>query len=189
METKEYTARKIKSAFNKIEKDGKRVTITTICKLLGHPLTDEEKRLVEIERNHRKWKEQARRERQELTPVEIKIEIRWVKSRTWWNNPNGVATVVDENANINYFSYRCSGCGYDKRTECVAGLLDQCTRGLMWRSKSTIGFRRQKDVFVSWERAGLERIFEQFKKWGYKVEHTDLERFDLIYIYKNRKKK
>lgn len=37
METKEYTARKIKSAFNKIEKDGKRVTITTICKLLGHP--------------------------------------------------------------------------------------------------------------------------------------------------------
>lgn len=49
METKEYTARKIKSAFNKIEKDGKRVTITTICKLLGHPLTDEEKRLVEIE--------------------------------------------------------------------------------------------------------------------------------------------
>ena len=37
MENKEYTARKIKSAFNKIEKDGKRVTITTICKLLGHP--------------------------------------------------------------------------------------------------------------------------------------------------------
>ena len=79
--------------------------------------------------------------------------------------------------------------GYDKRTECVAGLLDQCTRGLMWRSKSTIGFRRQKDVFVSWERAGLERIFEQFKKWGYKVEHSDLERYDLIYIYKNRKKR
>lgn len=52
-----------------------------------------------------------------------------------------------------------------------------------------IGFRRQKDMFVSWERSGLERIFEQFKKWGYKVEHTDLERFDLIYIYKNRKKK
>ena len=89
METKEYTARKIKSAFNKIEKDGKRVTITTICKLLGHPLTDEEKRLVEIERNHRKWKEQARRERQELSPVEIKIEIRWVKSRTWGEQSKG----------------------------------------------------------------------------------------------------
>lgn len=190
MENKEYTARKIKSAFNKIEKSGKRVTTTNICKLLGHPrLTDDEKRLVEIERNHRKWKEQARKERGEPVPVEIKIEITWVKSRTWGNNPNGVATVVDENANINYFSYRCSGRGYNKRTECVAGLLDQCTRGLMWRSKSTIGFRRQKDVFVSWERAGLERIFEQFKKWGYKVEHTDLERFDLIYIYKNRKKK
>lgn len=57
MENKEYTARKIKSAFNKIEKSGKRVTTTNICKLLGHPhLTDDEKRLVEIERNHRKWK-------------------------------------------------------------------------------------------------------------------------------------
>lgn len=55
MENKEYTARKIKSAFNKIEKSGKRVTTTNICKLLGHPhLTDDEKRLVEIERNHRK---------------------------------------------------------------------------------------------------------------------------------------
>jgi len=51
MENKEYTARKIKSAFNKIEKSGKRVTTTNICKLLGHPhLTDDEKRLVEIER-------------------------------------------------------------------------------------------------------------------------------------------
>lgn len=37
MENKEYTARKIKSAFNKIEKSGKRVTTTNICKLLGHP--------------------------------------------------------------------------------------------------------------------------------------------------------
>ena len=119
--------------------------------------------------------------------MEIKIEITWVKSRTWGNNPNGVATVVDENGNIKYFSHRCSGCGYEKRTECVAGLLDQCTRGLMWRSKTMIGFRRQKDVFVSWKRSGLERIFEQFKKWGYKVEYTDLERYDLIYIYKNRK--
>ena len=112
MENKEYTARKIKSAFNKIEKSGKRVTTTNTCKLLGHPhLTDDEKRLVEIERNHRKWKEQARKERGEPVPVEIKIETTWVKSRTWGNNPNGVATVVDENANINYFSYRCSGCG------------------------------------------------------------------------------
>lgn len=186
MENKEYTTRKIKSAFNKLEKDGKRVTVTTISKILGHPLTDDEKRLVEIERNQRKWKEQARKERKEPVPLEIKIEIRWVKSRTWGNNPSGVATVVDENGNIKYFSYRCS---YDKQTECVAGLLDQCTRGLMWRSKSTIGFRRQKDVFVSWKRSGLEQIFDQFKKWGYKVEHTDLERFDLIYIYKNRKKK
>lgn len=189
METREYTARKIKSAFNKIEKSGKRVTITTIGKLLGHPLTDDEKRLVEIERKHRKWKEQAREERKELVPVEIKIEIRWVRSKTWGNNPNGTARVIEENGNIKYFSYRCSGCGYDKRTECVAGLLDQCTRGLMWRSKSTIGFRRQKDVFVSWERSGLERIFDQFKKWGYKVEHSDLERYDLIYIYKNIKKR
>lgn len=90
MENKEYTARKIKSAFNKIEKSGKRVTTTNICKLLGHPhLTDDEKRLVEIERNHRKWKEQARKERGEPVPVEIKIEITWVKSRTWGNNPNG----------------------------------------------------------------------------------------------------
>ena len=175
METREYTARKIKSAFNKLEKSGKRVTTTTICKILGHPLTGDEKRLVEIERKQRKWKEQARQER--------------VRSKTWGNNPNGVATIVNENGNIKYFSYRCSGCGYDKRTECVAGLLDQCTRGLMWRSKSTIGFRRQKDVFVSWERSGLERIFDQFKKWGYKVEHSDLERYDLIYIYKNRKKR
>lgn len=39
MENKEYTARKIKSAFNKIEKSGKRVTTTNICKLLGHPPT------------------------------------------------------------------------------------------------------------------------------------------------------
>ena len=183
METREYTARKIKSAFNKLEKSGKRVTTTTICKILGHPLTGDEKRLVEIERKQRKWKEQARQERKELLPVEIKIEIRWVRSKTWGN------TIVNENGNIKYFSYRCSGCGYDKRTECVAGLLDQCTRGLMWRSKSTIGFRRQKDVFVSWERSGLERIFDQFKKWGYKVEHSDLERYDLIYIYKNRKKR
>lgn len=90
MENKEYTARKIKSAFNKIEKSGKRVTTTNICKLLGHPhLTDDEKRLVEIERNHRKWKEQARIERQELSPVEIKIEIRWVKSRTWGEQSQG----------------------------------------------------------------------------------------------------
>lgn len=37
MENKEYTARKIKSAFNKIDKSGKRVTVTTIGKLLGHP--------------------------------------------------------------------------------------------------------------------------------------------------------
>ena len=59
METREHTARKIKSAFNKIEKNGKRVTITTIGKLLGHPLTDDEKRLVEIERKQRKWKKQA----------------------------------------------------------------------------------------------------------------------------------
>lgn len=43
MENKEYTARKIKSAFNKIEKSGKRVTITTTCKLLGHALTGDEK--------------------------------------------------------------------------------------------------------------------------------------------------
>lgn len=57
------------------------------------------------------------------------------------------------------------------------------------RLLKTRGTQQNKDVFVSWERAGLERIFEQFKKWGYKVEHTDLERFDLIYIYKNRKKK
>lgn len=189
METREYTTRKIKSAFNKIEKSGKRVTVTTIGKLLGHPLTDDEKRLVEIERKQRKWKEQAREERKELVPVEIKIEIKWVRSKTWGNNPNGTARVIEENGNIKYFSYRCSGCGYDKRTECVAGLLDQCTRGLMWRSKSTIGFRRQKDVFVSWERSGLERIFDQFKKWGYKVEYSDLERRDLIYIYKNRKKR
>jgi hypothetical protein len=190
MENKEYTARKIKSAFNKIEKSGKRVTTTNICKLLGHPhLTDDEKRLVEIERKQRKWKEQAREERKEPIPVEIKIEIKWVRSKTWGNNSNGTARVIEENGNIKYFSYRCSGCGYDKRTECVAGLLDQCTRGLMWRSKSTIGFRRQKDMFVSWKRSGLERVFEQFKKWGYKVEHTDLERFDLIYIYKNMKKK
>ena len=63
METREYTARKIKSAFNKLEKSGKRVTTTTICKILGHPLTGDEKRLVEIERKQRKWKEQARQER------------------------------------------------------------------------------------------------------------------------------
>lgn len=37
MENKEYTTRKIKSAFNKLEKDGKRVTVTTISKILGHP--------------------------------------------------------------------------------------------------------------------------------------------------------
>ena len=91
MENKEYTARRIKSVFNKIEKSGKRVTITTIGKLLGHPLTDDEKRLVEIERKQRKWKEQAREERKELIPVEIKIEIKWVRSKTWGNNPNGTA--------------------------------------------------------------------------------------------------
>lgn len=69
MENKEYTARKIKSAFNKIEKSGKRVTTTNICKLLGHPhLTDDEKRLVEIERKQRKWKEQAREERKRTHP-------------------------------------------------------------------------------------------------------------------------
>lgn len=108
MENKEYTARKIKPAFNKIEKSGKRVTTTSTCKLLGHPhLADDEKRLVEIERNHRKWKEQARIERQEPSPVEIKIETRWVKSRTRGNNPNGTARVIEENGNIKYFSCRC----------------------------------------------------------------------------------
>ena len=60
METREYTAQKIKSAFNKIEKSRKRVTITTIGKLLGHPLTDDEKRLVEIERKQRKWRREER---------------------------------------------------------------------------------------------------------------------------------
>lgn len=66
MENKEYTARKIKSAFNKIEKSGKRVTTTNICKLLGHPhLTDDEKRLVrekspEMERTSEKGKGRTR---------------------------------------------------------------------------------------------------------------------------------
>lgn len=149
------------------------------------------RKIVEIEKYYRKWKEKAIREQQEPTPVEIKIELKWVKSRTWGKNPNGMAKVTYENCKTKsyWFSCRCRGSEHDKRTECVVSLLNQCTRGLMWRSKSTIGFQRQKDKFVSWERSGLERIFEQFKDWGYKVEYSDLEMYDLIYIYKNIKNK
>lgn len=41
------------------------------------------RKIVEIEKYYRKWKEKATREQQEPTPVEIKIELKWVKSRTW----------------------------------------------------------------------------------------------------------
>lgn len=143
------------------------LVLFTTCKLLGHPLTDDEKRLVEIERKQRKWKEQAREERKELVPVEIKIEIRWVRSKTWGNNPNGTARVIEENGNIKYLSYRCSGCGHDKRTECVAGLLDQWQlNGRGFRQLNGKGLRQLVYKLLLDHRMCFKRQFHR-SKMGY----------------------
>ena len=69
MENKEYTARKIESAFNKIEKSGKRVTITTIGKLLGHPLTGDEKVLSRSRESNGNGKNRREKRGKNLSPL------------------------------------------------------------------------------------------------------------------------
>lgn len=56
---------------------------------------------------------------------EITINIEWAKSKTWGANPTATAQIWLDNGMVEDFTYRCSGCGYDKESTVFAGALNQ----------------------------------------------------------------
>lgn len=56
---------------------------------------------------------------------EITINIEWTKSRTWGANPTATARIWLDNGMFESFTYKCSGCGYDKESTVIAGALNQ----------------------------------------------------------------
>jgi hypothetical protein len=56
---------------------------------------------------------------------EITINIEWAKSKTWGANPTATAQIWLDNGRFENFSYKCSGCGYDKESTVFAGALNQ----------------------------------------------------------------
>lgn len=56
---------------------------------------------------------------------EITINIEWAKSRTWGANPTATARIWLDNGMFEEFTYKCSGCGYDKESTVIAGALNQ----------------------------------------------------------------
>lgn len=62
--------------------------------------------------------------------ISVKIQLEWVRNRTWGNCPKGEAWILFKNANGDQDSkyITCSsvtGCGYDKQSTTVANLLNQ----------------------------------------------------------------
>ena len=56
---------------------------------------------------------------------EISIAVEWAKSRTWGANPTATTRIYLENGQSEEYTYRCSGCGYDKESTVIAGALNQ----------------------------------------------------------------
>ena len=56
---------------------------------------------------------------------EITISIEWTKSRTWGANPTATTRIYLENGQSEEYTYKCSGCGYDKESTAIAGALNQ----------------------------------------------------------------
>lgn len=56
---------------------------------------------------------------------EITITVEWTKSRTWGANPTAEVRIWLDNGMFEYFTSKCSGCGYDKESTVIAGALNQ----------------------------------------------------------------
>ncbi len=56
---------------------------------------------------------------------QISIAVEWAKSRTWGANPTATTRIYLENGQSEEYTYKCSGCGYDKESTVIAGALNQ----------------------------------------------------------------
>lgn len=177
----------VKEAFQKAKLSRlERITIPTIRNIIGRELTELDKKYIEEEK--KKWKEEKRIESEKNAPV-IKyavITINWVRNPTWGNNPNGFADVYLENGSYDTFKYKCSGCGYDKLSHCVGGLLNQFLLRPLWETKeSSYGFYKSPDgSLVRWNQGcGIETIIDGLEKCGYEVvSNRKSKREDIFYI-------
>lgn len=134
--------------------------------------------------------------------ISVKIQIEWVRSRTWGANPKGEMWVYFENKEGNRESayFQCGGiggCGYDKTSTATANLLNQsieCLKPLfVKKNKATdkhnhelLGYGAGYGLLPRFE-GGVgvnchKRIFEAL---GYKFETTASgKNFDAYMITK-----
>jgi hypothetical protein len=63
----------------------------------------------------------------------IEIEILWKKNRTWGMNPTATAWIKRPSGRWERTEpVSTSGCGYDKQSTVVAGILNATIRGMLW---------------------------------------------------------
>lgn len=81
------------------------------------------------EKYQNKWTDKQNRDFDEIKNapelLEIVISIEWKKSKTWGLNPYCTAKVYAENNNYKEYTNSASGCGYDKESTVIAGVLNQ----------------------------------------------------------------
>ena len=101
-----------------------------------------------VERIRKAWEDAAA----QPVPVSVAIAIEWKKSRMWGSNPHATARVRYPDRHAEVFETTTSGCGYDKESTVVAGLLNKCLLGVLIAK----GRRLKKLPYgIDWDKDGV----------------------------------
>ena len=124
---------------------GHRISVPSVRKYSG--VTDEEviRKAIRAFKERKEYEDKQAAEKAQKPVYYIEIDIEWRDSRTWGSIPTAYARVQYSDGSWERLeSNPASGCGYDKHSTVVAGILNQCLKGMLWKlTPATI--RRNND--------------------------------------------
>lgn len=134
------------------------------------------------------------------TVLEIKVYVKWSKTRTWGTCPrcDGYIRFAD-NSCMQIAGGLASGCGYDKLSTTIADALNKCTaiKKMLYdkkvRNKTYSTTLEQESQYSNVVRpaplyveggAGISSIITIFKALNFDVTHDDCYMFDILHATK-----
>ncbi|MGL5753602.1 MAG: hypothetical protein ACRCXT_23865 [Paraclostridium sp.] len=150
----------------------------------------------------RKKKNRIKKELQQIEdalnePVlkEARIDINWKRSANWGMNPHLTVRFTDINdKTFNAGAYKCSGCGYDKKSTVFAEMMNSLFLNMILENIDKIietenlpyGLSNyiERGFLPSFEGgAGMNCYYSILEFLGYELEQTtDLKDYDVFYI-------
>lgn len=126
------------------------------------------------------------------------VTIQWKKSATWGYNPHLTVRFTDVNGkSFDAGAYKCSGCGYDKKSTVFAEMMNSLFKNMILNNLDKIYeteslpyglYSNSKHEYMpSFEGGvGMNCYYSILKFLGYTLEQTvDTKDLDVFYITKN----